>query len=179
MISFNLGHIIYLSAVYSYFGKQALIFHLVYSLFVTWLLEAVNYIEHYGLERKQDANGTYESVSIKHSWNAPQVVTNWLLFKLQRHSDHHANAYKPYQILQSLPMSPQLPYGYSASLVLSYIPPVWRYIVDPYAKATNNDQKLSPETKKKIDRMILAALCSFSVVITYICFFLIGFKSTP
>ena len=64
------------------FGAYALIFHLVYSLAVTMMLEAINYLEHYGLERKKDVNGNYESVGIKHSWNAPQVITNMILFKL-------------------------------------------------------------------------------------------------
>jgi len=44
--------------------------------------ETVNYIEHYGLLRKKDANGNYESVKVVHSWNAPQVASNYLLFKL-------------------------------------------------------------------------------------------------
>ncbi len=52
--------------------------------------------KHYGLLRKKDENGVYEPVNIRHSWNAPQVVTNYMLFKLQRHSDHHENSYKSY-----------------------------------------------------------------------------------
>lgn len=31
----------------------------------------------------------YERVGPTHSWDAPQRVTNILLLKLQRHSDHH------------------------------------------------------------------------------------------
>ena len=62
------------------------------------MFESVNYLEHYGLQRKLMPGYTdiYESVRITHSWNAPQVITNYLLFKLQRHSDHHANSYKHY-----------------------------------------------------------------------------------
>ena len=45
--------------------------------------------------------GVYEPVDIRHSWNAPYMVSNMLLFKLQRHSDHHENPYKPYQTLCS------------------------------------------------------------------------------
>jgi alkane 1-monooxygenase len=52
-------------------------------------LEIINYIEHYGLKRKKLSNGEYEKVNIKHSWNAPHRFSNYLLFKLQRHSDHH------------------------------------------------------------------------------------------
>jgi alkane 1-monooxygenase len=139
LISFNIAHAVWLAIVYKVFGGFALVFHLAYSLAVTLMLEAVNYLEHYGLERKLDANGNYESVGIKHSWNAPQVVTNMILFKLQRHSDHHANAYKPYQILNSFPESPMLPYGYSVSLVLSFFPYIWKKVHNPLAEATNKD----------------------------------------
>lgn len=53
-----------------------------------FMLEIINYLEHYALERnalERDADGNvtvWESVNIKHSWNAPQVVTNLVLFKL-------------------------------------------------------------------------------------------------
>ena len=95
---FCAGQTLYLGAVWAIFGQRTFIFHLVYSSFVVIMLESVNYIEHYGLERKflPGTDKVYESVNITHSWNAPQYMSNYILFKLQRHSDHHANAYKPY-----------------------------------------------------------------------------------
>jgi alkane 1-monooxygenase len=65
------------------------------------VLENANYIEHYGLVRVKDKNGIYESISPKHSWNSPSLLSNHMLFKLSRHSDHHMNVYKPYQILNT------------------------------------------------------------------------------
>ena len=53
------------------------------------MLEIINYIEHYGLQRKKLPDGTYEKVNIRHSWNAPHKFSNYLFYKLQRHSDHH------------------------------------------------------------------------------------------
>lgn len=95
LISFTLCEILYFVMVYLVFGGKGLLFHLVTNIMVLQQFEAVNYLEHYGLLRKLE-NGVYESVKITHSWNAPQVITNYLLFKVQRHSDHHANSYKPY-----------------------------------------------------------------------------------
>lgn len=138
LIMYNVSHVLYLGFIYKVFGGYTVAFHLVYSLIITLMFEAVNYLEHYGLERKKDANGNYESVGIKHSFNAPQVITNYILFKLQRHSDHHAYSYKPYQILDSFPESPMLPYGYSVSLILSYLPYIWKKVHDPISIATNN-----------------------------------------
>lgn len=87
-------------------------------------LEAINYIEHYGLQRKQSSDGSYEKISIQHSWNAPHRFTNYLLFKLQRHSDHHENSSKPYQTLESLEVSPLLPHGYTLMITMSFFPKV-------------------------------------------------------
>ena len=61
----------WVALVYFVFGKIALIFQLLYSIIAVIYYEDVNYIEHYGLVRKIDSNGNYESISAKHSWNAP------------------------------------------------------------------------------------------------------------
>lgn len=101
-------------------------------------LEAINYIEHYGLLRKKQDNGHYEKVTIKHSWNAAHRFSNYLLFKLQRHSDHHENSYKPYQILVTMKESPQLPHGYTVMILMSFVPKKWFQIMDPLVDAYNS-----------------------------------------
>lgn len=95
------------------------------------LLEAVNYLEHYGLRRQLLATGRYEKVSPRHSWNSNTVVANVFLFHLQRHSDHHANPQRRYQALRSFDEAPQLPAGYGCMLVLALFPPLWRRVMDP------------------------------------------------
>lgn len=94
------------------------------------LLEIINYIEHYGLERKKLANGYYEKVSPQHSWNANHWLSNMLLFHLQRHSDHHTHGARPYQILRHIDSSPQLPSGYLGMMILALFPPLWRRVMD-------------------------------------------------
>jgi alkane 1-monooxygenase len=101
------------------------------SLLAFSLLEAVNYLEHYGMERKKLASGFYEKVTPLHSWNASESVSNFLLFQLQRHSDHHAYAFKPYQVLNHYDESPQLPAGYSAMILVAFIPPLWFSMMNP------------------------------------------------
>jgi alkane 1-monooxygenase len=95
------------------------------------LLEIINYVEHYGLARRQLANGRWEKVDPTHSWNSNFILTNLLLFQLQRHSDHHANAVRRYQTLRHFPESPQLPAGYATMVVLAAIPWLWRKVMDP------------------------------------------------
>ncbi|MGB3181106.1 MAG: alkane 1-monooxygenase [Cyclobacteriaceae bacterium] len=95
------------------------------SLVAFTLLEAVNYIEHYGLVRNQSEEGRYERVQNIHSWNANHLISNFFLFQLQRHSDHHVHATRPYQVLQHYDESPQLPTGYAGMIVLAFFPPLW------------------------------------------------------
>jgi alkane 1-monooxygenase len=95
------------------------------------LLETVNYLEHYGLRRQRLADGNYERVGQRHSWNSNTLIANVFLYHLQRHSDHHANPQKRYQTLQPSDQAPQLPSGYGSMLVLAWCPPLWRRLMDP------------------------------------------------
>jgi alkane 1-monooxygenase len=94
------------------------------------LLEVINYIEHYGLLRQKDENGKYERTQPSHSWNSNQVVTNLVLYQLQRHSDHHANPTRSFQALRHFDDAPQLPAGYASMLIPAYIPSWWYKIMD-------------------------------------------------
>ena len=94
------------------------------------LLGTVDYIEHYGLLRKKNLSGRYERVQHKHSWNSDHQLGRLMLFNLSRHSDHHYKASKKYQLLDSLPDSPQMPTGYPGMMLLSLIPPLFFKIVN-------------------------------------------------
>jgi alkane 1-monooxygenase len=105
------------------------------SVMAILLLESVNYIEHYGIVRAETgraANGSvrYERVNPLHSWNASQLISNLVLFQLQRHSDHHAYASRPYQVLRHFDESPQLPFGYPLMIIISLVPPLWFRLMD-------------------------------------------------
>jgi alkane 1-monooxygenase len=89
------------------------------------LLELVNYVEHYGIIRRETAPGKYERVNPLHSWNASHLISNFFLFQLQRHSDHHAYAHKRYQVLNHYDESPQLPFGYPTMIIIAMVPPLW------------------------------------------------------
>ncbi|MFC7356164.1 alkane 1-monooxygenase [Jejudonia soesokkakensis] len=94
------------------------------------LLETINYIEHYGLSRNKNKSGRYERVSEIHSWNSNHVLGRIMLYELTRHSDHHYKSHKKYQLLDYHNSSPQMPYGYPTSMVLSLIPPLWFSIMN-------------------------------------------------
>jgi len=117
-------------AVFLLAGWQALLLFGMLSLIANLLLELVNYVEHYGLSRKK-VNGQFEKVSITHSWNSNHLLTNSLLLNLARHSDHHANAGRPYFALRHHSQSPQLPAGYSLMVIIALYPPLWRKLIHP------------------------------------------------
>jgi alkane 1-monooxygenase len=112
-------------------GPAGLAFFLLQGLFAAGSLEIINYIEHYGLERRRGADGRYERTTHLHSWNSDYALSNLLLFQLQRHSDHHAFPKRRYPILRHHADSPQLPGGYSAMFVLALVPPLWHRVIDP------------------------------------------------
>lgn len=129
----QLGFVSFLGALasYKFFGKRGLAVFLGQSAVAVSMLEIVNYIEHYGLKRKKLPDGGYESVKVTHSWNADTSFTNTYLFKLQRHSDHHAHAGRRYQILRTFEQSPQMPTGYAGMMALALLPPLWFRIMNP------------------------------------------------
>ncbi|MCB1977994.1 MAG: alkane 1-monooxygenase, partial [Burkholderiaceae bacterium] len=71
-------------------GPGILVFVLAASFWANFQLTSANYVEHYGLLRQRRPSGRYEPCLPRHSWNSNHVFSNWALFHLQRHSDHHA-----------------------------------------------------------------------------------------
>ena len=130
MVIYTLCNIILLLTIYFIFGQFVLLAFLGAAVSGIILLETVNYIEHYGLLRKQNEHGRYERVRRNHSWNSDHQVGQVLLFNLSRHSDHHYNGSKHYQLLKSLPESPQMPTGYPGMMLLSLFPPLWFWVMN-------------------------------------------------
>lgn len=125
-------------------------------------LTSANYIEHYGLMRKKLANGQYERCAPHHSWNSNHLVSNLVVFQLQRHSDHHANPARSYQSLRDFPELPSLPSGYFGMFLVAYVPPLWFAIMNPRLLAVvGRDAKhinIHPSRREKmIQRYALSA----------------------
>lgn len=125
MIRYTFAEALIIGSIYFYLGLSVLVPYLVACLIGALLLETVNYIEHYGLLRKKVGDNKYERVTPMHSWNSDHILGRLMLFELSRHSDHHANPSKPYQVLESFKDSPQMPTGYPGMMLLSLVPPLW------------------------------------------------------
>jgi alkane 1-monooxygenase len=126
MITFALWSVLVL-----WLGWQVLPFLLAASVWTNFQLTSANYVEHYGLMRLVQSDGHHERCQPRHSWNSNHVVSNWMLFHLQRHADHHAHAARRYQALRHFDDAPQLPSGYAGMFLLAYVPPLWFAVMNP------------------------------------------------
>lgn len=95
------------------FGPIAMVFFLVQARVAFTLLEVVNYIEHWGIERHTRA------VTHVDSWDTGSWFTLHTLVGLSRHADHHAQASRPYQKLRYFDETPKMPSGYYGSIILA------------------------------------------------------------
>ena len=140
------------------FGWLAIPFLLLHNLFAYLQLTSANYVEHYGLLRARDANGRYERCQPHHSWNSNHVVSNLVLFHLERHSDHHTNPLRRYQSLRHFDDLPTLPNGYFGMYVLAYIPWLWFRVMDkrvmalPHVQGDLDKVNIDPRARESLLR---------------------------
>ncbi|WP_297799415.1 alkane 1-monooxygenase [Arenimonas sp. GDDSR-1] len=120
--------------VFAMAGGTGLLFFLAQGVLAAATLEVINYVEHYGLERRKSDAG-YERTTHLHSWNSSFALSNAMLFNLQRHSDHHAYPKRRYGILRHFDDSPQLPAGYPTMFLLALCPPLWKRVMDTRVQA--------------------------------------------
>ncbi|MEO0397905.1 MAG: alkane 1-monooxygenase [Pseudomonadota bacterium] len=142
--------------VVALFGVKTIPFMVAHHLVGWYALTQANYVEHYGLKREKLPTGKYEPVAPRHSWNTNHIVSNLLLFQLQRHSDHHANAQRPYQVLRNFPDLPRLPSGYPGCFAMAAVPPVWFRVMDPkvidWAGGDLEKVNVAPHARERLAR---------------------------
>lgn len=130
MVIFHLVQAAFLVLICLLFGFMPMLYFIGAALIGILLLETVNYIEHYGLQRKATGAGKYERAMPEHSWNSDHILGRLFLFELSRHSDHHYLASRKYQVLRHHDNAPQMPTGYPSMMLLSLLPPAWFYVMN-------------------------------------------------
>ena len=100
-------------------GVNGILCFLLCALLAKSFLEAINYIEHYGLVRERG-----KPVHMRHSWNSNHLLSSLYLYNVTRHSDHHrASNLKFWELNPCDDSAPTLPYGYLGMLYLVLIAP--------------------------------------------------------
>jgi alkane 1-monooxygenase len=95
-----------------------------------------DYLQHYGLRRRMDPQGRAEPMGPQHSWNAPRSYSASMMLNAPLHSDHHMNPSRAFPDLRHDPVSmPTLPYSVPVMGAIALVPPLWRRLMDPRARA--------------------------------------------
>lgn len=141
MIRFHLVQAGLVLMIFLLFGWLTSLLFLIAAVQGILLLETVNYIEHYGLQRNLAGDGKYERAMPAHSWNSNHVIGRVMLFELSRHSDHHYLASRKYQVLRHHEDSPQMPTGYPGMMLLATIPPAWFRVMNRRGPLANRQAK--------------------------------------
>ena len=97
----------------------------VLSLTVIWaisnfLLEALNFMGHYGLIREKG-----KPVEHRHSWDNDNLFTSWFFIEIGRQGDHHVRGETYFWELDDVD-APNYGIGYFSLFVLTLFPPVFR-----------------------------------------------------
>ena len=129
MLHYFMLEIIFLFIAFFIAGFNGLVFVFFHSFVSITLLELVNYIQHYGLERKMQ-NGKYERFTDHHSWNSRHISANWSTFNLGLHAEHHQSASKHYPLLSQEEKVIEMPVNYSIMLIMALIPPLWFFVMN-------------------------------------------------
>jgi len=95
---------------------------LLQALVAVFLLEFVNYLQHYGIVRGED-----ERANASHAWESRNRWSRWTLLELPLHPSHHLRSSTPYPKLSVYEDSPQLPNGYYVMFWTALIPPLFHY----------------------------------------------------
>ena len=130
------GHLMSITWLVLFFaaaGWRGMLVFMLLALNGKMYLEMTNYIEHYGLVREPGTR-----VAGRHSWNSARRLSNWVLFNLPRHPDHHLRPLQRYWELKSRSDAPQLPYGYFLMTMLAAIPPLFRWRMKPLLEEWDN-----------------------------------------
>jgi alkane 1-monooxygenase len=120
--------------ILTFLSWRSLAFLLVVAAIAVALLEGFNYVAHYGLLRRIDADGSTERLAPVHSWNSSRRMNNAALFNMGRHADHHRYMARSYEQLEVVQNGARLPSGYAAALIMALVPPLWRSVMDPRAR---------------------------------------------
>lgn len=99
---------------------------LMQAVVAVFLLEYINYLRHYGLQRETGARQT-----AAHSWQSEHRWSRWTLLELTRHPAHHLESGKPFWKLKPHNDAPELPSGYYGCFWVALIPPLWRRLIHP------------------------------------------------
>jgi alkane 1-monooxygenase len=98
------------------------------AMFLVWtisnfVLEALNYMEHYGLIREKG-----QPIDYRHSWDNSNLFTSWFFIEIGRQGDHHDRGDTHFWELDEVG-SPDARWGYFTEFTVALIPPLYHMVM--------------------------------------------------
>ena len=84
-------------------------------------LEALNYLEHYGLIRVKD-----QPIDYRHNWDNSTCFTSWFFIEIGRQADHHDRGETHFWELENVGC-PNTGWGYFVVFFIALVPPIWHW----------------------------------------------------
>ncbi len=132
--SYILGGAGFIAAAMAVFGLGGLLAYLLLCAHAQLQILLADYVQHYGLSRRQLALDRLEPVGPQHSWDAPHPVSSLWMLNAPRHSDHHAHPTRAYPALRlgdaGDSARPLLPRSLPVMAAIAMVPPLWRRMMD-------------------------------------------------
>ena len=120
-------------------------------MFLIWTvsnfeLEALNYMEHYGLIREKG-----QPIDYRHSWDNDNMFTAWFFIEIGRQGDHHDRGETQFWELDEVG-SPNPGWGYFTELMIACVPPLWHSVYKK--KLATWDRDFASEGERAIAQRI-------------------------
>lgn len=124
-------------------------------LLVMWIisnfeLEALNYMEHYGLIREKG-----QPIDYRHSWDNSTMFTSWFFIEIGRQADHHDRGETHFWELDQVG-APNTGWGYFTLFAVALVPPMWHAYMKPILArwdeelATPGERKIAEELNRQV-----------------------------
>ena len=130
-IGYVIGALVTVAAAYTLGGFSGMAGVITIAVYAQTQLMLSDYVQHYGLERRVQADGSREAMGPQHSWNAPHWYSSAMMLNAPRHSAHHT---RPGRASPQLDLDadtmPMLPHSLPVMAVIALVPPLWRRVMD-------------------------------------------------
>ncbi|MEM8978424.1 MAG: alkane 1-monooxygenase [Pseudomonadota bacterium] len=125
------GHLAFLLSAFVAFGPSLFVVYLAVAVMAQVQLFLADYVQHYGLARRETAPGKYEPVGPAHAWDAPRGWSSPLLLGATFHAAHHQHPGEAFDALHPAHQSPKLPLSLPVMSAVALFPRLWFALMTP------------------------------------------------
>lgn len=125
-------------------GPRGLLAYFVAAILTAWSLQAITYIQHWGLNNEQEPSASASS------WEDRCTLQAWLTLGISFHQSHHQATSVPYYRQEVAAASPKAPAGYVILLFACLVPPLWRALMTPSLRRWKTEGGSQPTAGRRL-----------------------------